>query len=136
MEKEDLSEYMYRERSQLPKYAMQIIVMNVALGLQHLHGRGFYHRDIKAENILVSESGQIKISDFGGSFRMTSRGWAYGQNGTTGYMAQEVRPSAWYFGAHADAYSLGCLGNWIIMKRRTKPNTLLESIGGRSPTHL
>ena len=33
--------------------------------LKFLHDRGLWHRDIKLENILVSDDLQLKLSDFG-----------------------------------------------------------------------
>ena len=41
-------------------YAAQLVI---AVG--HLHERGFMHRDLKLENIMMDESGYIKIIDFG-----------------------------------------------------------------------
>ena len=33
-------------------------------GLQHLHSKGVIHRDIKSDNILLSQEGNIKLSRF------------------------------------------------------------------------
>jgi len=41
-------------------YATQI-----AAGLQAIHEKGLAHRDIKSENILITDKGQVKIMDFG-----------------------------------------------------------------------
>src|SRR3712207_3627762 len=36
-----------------------------AAGLAHAHERGVIHRDIKPHNILITESGDVKVTDFG-----------------------------------------------------------------------
>lgn len=41
------------------------IFFRVADGLAHMHDRGFYHADIKPENIIAGEDGVVKIIDLG-----------------------------------------------------------------------
>ncbi len=39
--------------------------MQIAKALEHAHGRGIVHRDIKPHNIMVLKNGSIKVTDFG-----------------------------------------------------------------------
>ena len=39
--------------------------LNIANGLDHLHGLKIIHRDIKPANILLSDTGSAKLTDFG-----------------------------------------------------------------------
>ncbi|RLN50939.1 hypothetical protein BBJ28_00020065 [Nothophytophthora sp. Chile5] len=45
-----------------------------SLGLQHLHGHGIVHGDLKCNNILVCENGEVKLADFGLSFDVNADG--------------------------------------------------------------
>ncbi len=82
----------------------------VARALRHAHDRGVIHRDIKPGNLLLTESGVLKLSDFGiarlfGSGRLTGSGSVLG---TAEFMAPEQadgRP----VDPRSDLYSLGCV---------------------------
>ncbi|MGE3844091.1 MAG: serine/threonine-protein kinase [Vicinamibacterales bacterium] len=74
-------------------------------GVQHAHEQGVLHRDLRPANVLVSESGVVKVADFG-----TSRFLEIAAHGTTvigspPYMAPEQFQGKAVFAS--DVYSLG-----------------------------
>lgn len=47
-----------------PAFAVRL-AREIAEGLAHAHAAGFVHRDLKAENVMVTSAGTAKILDFG-----------------------------------------------------------------------
>ena len=67
--------------------------MDIAEGLAYLHSKGIVHRDVKLNNIMLSnrnEEGVARIADFGFSTRVAQGDKVSGILGTLGYMAPEM----------------------------------------------
>ncbi len=79
-------------------------------GLEAAHSQGVVHRDLKAQNVMISPSGQIKIIDFGLARSvhlegMTATGLIMG---TPEYMAPE-QVAGKHVDERADIYALGVI---------------------------
>lgn len=80
-------------------------------GLNYLHRRGVLHRDIKAANILVSSSGQLKLADFGLARFYSKRGKPDYTNRviTIWYRSPELLLGETQYGPAVDIWSAACV---------------------------
>ncbi|MDP9238936.1 MAG: protein kinase [Chloroflexota bacterium] len=98
------------ERRRLPIADAVRIATQIAQGLEHAHAHGIVHRDLKPGNIWLTESGVVKIGDFGLALsldrtRMTMAGTMVG---TAAYMPPEQAMGGATTAA-SDLYALGCV---------------------------
>jgi serine/threonine protein kinase len=85
------------------------IIRGLANGLEYLHSRQISHRDIKLENIILSESLAPKLIDFGFSTCIEKSRKVKIFCGTPSYMAPEIVQKKEYRGEPADVWALGVL---------------------------
>ncbi|OBA19469.1 Pkinase-domain-containing protein, partial [Metschnikowia bicuspidata var. bicuspidata NRRL YB-4993] len=97
-----------------------IIAGEILLALLYLHELGKIHRDLKSQNILFNQNGEVKLADFGVSTQLYSNFSRRNTTvGTPYWMAPEVIMNN--TGGHsfkADIWSLGCC---IFELRSGKP---------------
>ena len=100
------------------------LMLAVLDALSHAHAHEVIHRDLKPNNILLTNSAdgtlQVKLSDFGLAFRReayldpmedrTEEADSGGTAGTPHYMSPEQLRARWrYLGPWTDLYGLGCM---------------------------
>lgn len=84
------------------------ISLQVASALEHAHANGIIHRDIKPQNILVSSSGKVKVTDFGIARAASSTTTSGEAMGSVQYFSPEQAKGG-FVDAKSDIYSLGIM---------------------------
>lgn len=101
------------------------VMIDVLRGLEHAHSKGIVHRDVKPANIMIGDSGEGKLSDFGLALPDISyldlsavKGYQY-----LLHLAPEVRSFAAYTPL-ADVYACG-----VTLYRMVNGDSLLPALG-------
>jgi serine/threonine-protein kinase len=108
------------------------IACEVADALEYAHRHGVVHRDVKPENILLS-NGHAVVADFGvaravelsGGATLTGIGLPIG---TVAYMSPEQATSAAGVDGRSDIYSLGCVLYEMLAGRMAFSGPTLKSV--------
>ncbi|CAH1758480.1 14716_t:CDS:10 [Entrophospora sp. SA101] len=98
---------MYPDGPKINEFQIARFMRETLKGISYLHKSRVIHRDIRSDNILLNNNGDIKIADFAQSIQLTDKQpYCDSVVGTPYWMAPEVILGSQY-GTKADIWSLG-----------------------------
>ncbi|XP_061109538.1 serine/threonine-protein kinase MAK-like isoform X4 [Conger conger] len=108
--KENLYQLMKdRENKMFSENEIRNIMFQVVSGLAFVHKHGFFHRDMKPENLLCMGPELIKIADFGLAREIRSRPPYTDYVSTRWYRAPEVLLRSSVYSSPIDMWAVGCI---------------------------
>lgn len=90
---------------------------DICSALREMHAKQYLHRDIKPQNILVTDTGTYKLVDFGMARELHSSASFMSMKGTMDYIAPEVMTGS-QVGFSSDLYSLGLVLYQLLNHRQ------------------
>ncbi|KAK9309176.1 hypothetical protein QLX08_001126 [Tetragonisca angustula] len=107
--KENLYQLMKDRDKLFPESVIRNIVYQVLQGLAFMHKHGFFHRDMKPENLLCMGPELVKIADFGLAREIRSRPPYTDYVSTRWYRAPEVLLHSTTYNSPIDIWAVGCI---------------------------
>jgi beta-lactam-binding protein with PASTA domain/predicted Ser/Thr protein kinase len=106
-----LKEVLAQEQRLQPRRALEITA-DICAALEFSHRHGIIHRDIKPGNVMITQSGQVKVMDFGIARALASGATTMTQTsaviGTAQYLSPEQARGE-SVDARSDVYAAGCV---------------------------
>ncbi|CAB1349709.1 unnamed protein product [Coregonus sp. 'balchen'] len=108
--KENLYQLMKdRENKMFTENEIRNIMFQVLSGMAFVHKHGFFHRDMKPENLLCMGPELVKIADFGLAREIRSRPPYTDYVSTRWYRAPEVLLRSSIYSSPIDMWAVGCI---------------------------
>ena len=108
------------DRKALPVERAVQIMLEILTGLENLHEKGFIHRDLKPDNIVIM-NGKHCLTDFGISRKMKSLSKATGTAGTFEYMPPEAFDKKPSISAETDIWAVGIILQQLLTGKLPYP---------------
>lgn len=97
-----------REGGSFTEREIKSITYQILQGLSHMHKHGFFHRDMKPENLLMTGS-TVKVADFGLAREIRSRPPYTEYVSTRWYRAPEIILHSTSYNSPIDIWAVGCI---------------------------
>ncbi|XP_015373946.1 PREDICTED: cyclin-dependent kinase 14 isoform X1 [Diuraphis noxia] len=106
----DLSQYMERHSGGLDYSNVRLFMFQLFRGLAYIHQRRVLHRDVKPQNLLISEIGELKLADFGLARAKSVPSHTYSHEVVTlWYRPPDVLLGSTDYSTSLDMWGVGCI---------------------------
>jgi len=122
----NLLEILEESNHGLDRYVIKRVIHQLCVAITFIHSSGFIYRDIKPENLLIDNHGNLKLCDFGFARRINGRGenltdyvatrWYRAPELLLGppYMREDGREVRPHYGCGVDMWAIGCLMGELV----------------------
>ncbi|XP_054012358.1 cyclin-dependent kinase 14 isoform X1 [Hylaeus anthracinus] len=121
----DLSQYMERHGSGnggLDPRNVKLFLFQLLRGLAYCHRRRVLHRDVKPQNLLISEIGELKLADFGLARAKSVPSHTYSHEVVTlWYRPPDVLLGSTEYSTSLDMWGVGCIFMEMLTGEPTFP---------------
>nr|CAD7392174.1 unnamed protein product [Timema cristinae] len=106
----DLSQYMEKHPGGLEHRNVRLFLYQLLRGLAYCHQRRVLHRDVKPQNLLISEMGELKLADFGLARAKSVPSHTYSHEVVTlWYRPPDVLLGSTDYSTSLDMWGVGCI---------------------------
>ncbi|XP_782022.1 cyclin-dependent kinase 14 [Strongylocentrotus purpuratus] len=106
----DLSTYLERHPGGLNPNNVRLFLFQLIRGLSFCHKRKILHRDLKPQNLLISEAGELKLADFGLARAKSIPSRTYSHEVVTlWYRPPDVLMGSTDYSTQLDIWGVGCI---------------------------
>ncbi|XP_049863223.1 cyclin-dependent kinase 14 isoform X1 [Schistocerca gregaria] len=106
----DLSQYMEKHSGGLEPRNVRLFLFQLLRGLAYCHRRRVLHRDVKPQNLLISEIGELKLADFGLARAKSVPSHTYSHEVVTlWYRPPDVLLGSTEYSTSLDMWGVGCI---------------------------